>query len=143
MSSHVGATEVREAKARHDLSGRVAIITGAGQGIGRAFALAYAAAGAISVIAEINEVSAQSVVTEIEAFNGRAMAVPTDISDQDSLGEMARAVIAKLGRIDILVNNAAIFSTLKMRPFEDIPLDEWRRVMDVNITGVMLTCRAV
>jgi 3-oxoacyl-[acyl-carrier protein] reductase len=143
MNSQAGATEVREAKARHDLSGRVAIITGAGQGIGRAFALAYAAAGAISVIAEINEASAQSVVTEIEGSNGLAVAVQTDISDQDSLSEMTRAVIAKLGRIDILVNNAAIFSTLKMRPFEEIPLDEWRRVMDVNITGVMLTCRAV
>jgi 3-oxoacyl-[acyl-carrier protein] reductase len=143
MSSHVGVTGVREAKARHDLSGRVAIITGAGQGIGRAFALAYAAAGAISVIAEINEASARTVVAEIEASNGQAMTVRTDISNEDSLSEMARTVIAKLGRIDILVNNAAIFSTLKMRPFEDIPLDEWRRVMDVNITGVMLTCRAV
>jgi 3-oxoacyl-[acyl-carrier protein] reductase len=143
MNSPVRATEASAAKARHDLSGRVAIITGAGQGIGRTFALAYAAAGAIPVIAEINESSAQSVVTEIESFNGRALAIPTDISDPDSLDEMARAVIARLGRIDILVNNAAIFSTLKMRPFEEIPLDEWRRVMDVNITGVMLTCRSV
>jgi NAD(P)-dependent dehydrogenase (short-subunit alcohol dehydrogenase family) len=143
MNSQVGTTDAVRAKAMNDLRGRVAVVTGAGQGIGRAFALAYAAAGAIPVIAELNENSARSVVAEIESLNGRALAVQTDISQPDSLDEMTRVVISKLGRIDILVNNAAIFSTLKMRPFELIPLDEWRRVMEVNITGVMLTCRAV
>jgi 3-oxoacyl-[acyl-carrier protein] reductase len=125
------------------LSGRVAIVTGAGQGIGRAFAKAFAAAGATAVIAEINAARGAAVAAEIEAAAGRAVAIETDVADPASVERMAGAVDARFGRIDILVNNAAIFSTLDMRPFEEIPLEEWEAVLRVNVTGAFLCARAV
>jgi 3-oxoacyl-[acyl-carrier protein] reductase len=126
-----------------DLAGRVVIITGAGQGIGRAFAKAFGAAGAIPVIAELNEQKAQAVLAEIEGAGGRGLAIGTDVTDEKSTGRMAREAMEAFGRIDVLVNNAGLFSTLKMRPFEEIPLAEWEEVMRVNVTGVMLAARAV
>jgi 3-oxoacyl-[acyl-carrier protein] reductase len=125
------------------LKDRVAIVTGAGQGIGRAFAKAFADAGAIAVIAERNEKAAASVSAEIMKTGGRALAVTTDIGDPASIDEMVEVVEDEFGRIDILVNNAAIFSTLQMRPFEQIPLDEWNEVLKINVTGQMLCARAV
>ena len=106
-------------------------------------AKAFAAAGAIAVVAELDESKAHAVTREIESFGGRALAVGTDVSRLESVEEMAARVKRDLGRIDILVNNAGIFSTLKMRPFEQIPIEEWNRVLHVNVTGVMLCCRAV
>jgi 3-oxoacyl-[acyl-carrier protein] reductase len=125
------------------LAGRVAIVTGAGQGLGRAFARAFAAAGAVAVVAELNEQKGRAVVTEIEAAGGRALFVPVDVAELASAERMAQRVLEAHGRIDVLVNNAAIFSTLKMRPFEQIPPDEWDRVMRVNVTGVFNCSRSV
>jgi len=71
------------------------------------------------------------------------LAVPTDVADPDSVEAMARTVLEAYGRIDVLVNNAAIFSTLEMRPFDEIPLEEWDRVLRVNLTGAFLCARAV
>jgi NAD(P)-dependent dehydrogenase (short-subunit alcohol dehydrogenase family) len=122
---------------------RVVITTGAGQGIGRVFAHAFAAYGAISIVADLNFEKAEAVAKAIEAQGGRALALEVDVGSDASLQAMAKAVVEKYGRIDVLVNNAASFSTLAMRPFWEIPLDEWDRVMHVNITGVMLACRAV
>ena len=124
-------------------SRRVVVVTGAGQGIGRAFARAFAASGAVAVIPDLNEDKAASVAGEISAEGGTAMACRTDISDPASVERMVSDVVARHGRIDVLINNAAIFSTLKMRPFYEIPLEEWDRVLRVNVTGVFLCCRAV
>src|SRR5437588_1771587 len=110
------------------LRGRVAIVTGAGQGIGRVFAKAFALAGAIPVIAERNHDKGRAVAAEIGASGGEALAIHTDVADAGSIGTMVAQVEARFGRIDILVNNAGIFSTLEMRPFDQIPLAEWDEV---------------
>ena len=127
------------------LAGRVAIVTGAGQGIGRVFAHALAKTGAIPVIAELNAERGQAVAAEIAAAGAGAkvLAVATDVADPKSVASMVAAVEAAFGRIDILVNNAGIFSTLKTRPFYEIPLEEWEQVLRVNVTGPFLCARAV
>ena len=125
------------------LKERVVIITGAGQGIGRVFAKAFALAGARAVIAEINEAKAASVAQEIMQAGGEAFAVTTDVANEASIKEMVEVVEGEYGRIDVLINNAGIFSTLEMRPFDQIPLEEWERVLRVNLTGPFLCARAV
>ena len=125
------------------LAGRVAIITGAGQGIGKVFAQAFARCGAIVVIAERNMSKAEIVAKDIVAAKGEALALETDVSDPESIARMVSAVEKNFGRVDILVNNAGIFSTLDMRPFDQIPLEVWEQVLRVNVTGPFLCARAV
>lgn len=125
------------------LKDRVVIITGAGQGIGRVFAKSFAMAGARAVIAEINESKAAAVSKEIMEAGGESLAVTTDVSDPASIDEMIDVVEDEYGRIDVLINNAAIFSTIEMRPFDQIPLEEWEQVLRVNLTGPFLCARAV
>ena len=127
----------------NSVEGRVVIITGAGQGIGRTYAHHFAKAGAIPVVAELNAQNGQKVASEIEADGGRALAVSTDVTSPDSAEQMVAAAMEAFGRVDVLINNAAIFSQLTRRGFEDIPLDEWEDVMRVNVTGSMLCARAV
>jgi 3-oxoacyl-[acyl-carrier protein] reductase len=123
------------------LSG-VAIVTGGGQGLGRAFALALAQNGAAVVIADLRGDNAEHVADEIRAAGGSALGVQCDVSDEASVSAMA-ARAQTLGRPTILVNDAAIFSSLKMRPFTEIPTSEWDAVMAVNVRGTFNCCRAV
>jgi len=125
------------------LKDRVVIITGAGQGIGRVLAKSFAMAGARAVIAEVNEEKAAAISEEIMAAGGQALAITTDVADPSSIGEMIEIVEDEYGRIDVLVNNAGIFSTLEMHAFDQIPLEEWERVLRVNLTGPFLCARAV
>lgn len=112
------------------LAGRVAIVTGGATGIGKAIALRLAQDGAKVVIADLQQA----------AHGDLSLAV--DVSREEDVRDMAAQAARAFGRIDILVNNAAIFSTLKLRPFEEIPVAEFRRVMEVNVMGVWLCCRA-
>lgn len=123
------------------LKDRVCIVTGGGSGIGRAYALGLAAEGARVVVADIAD--PMPVVKEIEARGGQALAVGCDVSKEADTQRMAAMTLDRWGRIDVLVNNAAIYGVLKRRPFMEIPVEEWDRVMAVNLRGLFLCARAV
>lgn len=125
------------------LHDRVVIITGGGQGLGRAYAKAFAAQQAIPIVAEIDEKAAHSVVDEIEGEGGRALAIETDVTEESSTMAMAEAALKAFGRIDCLINNAAHFSKIAMAPFWELPLTEWETAIRTNINGAFLSSRAV
>jgi NAD(P)-dependent dehydrogenase (short-subunit alcohol dehydrogenase family) len=122
------------------LKNRTAIITGAGQGIGRAIALGFAREGARVVIAELNEANAITVEDEIHAAGGTALAIKTDISVENSVEAMVAKSLRSFGRLDILVNNAGIFPTSSV---EEMKEEEWDRVIGTNLIGAFLCTRAV
>lgn len=125
------------------LQDRVIIITGAGQGIGRTFASGMAAEGARVLIAEINPEKAATVAAEVRTAGGEAEALQVNVSSEESTRAMAAEAVQRFGRIDVLVNNAAVFSTIKMGPFDQISVADWDHVMAVNVRGVFLCATAV
>jgi 3-oxoacyl-[acyl-carrier protein] reductase len=127
------------------LEGRVAIVTGGGHGIGKAYARRLADEGAKIVIAEIDAAAARGVAEQLAADGHQALAVPTDVAERASVEEMARRAVAAFGRIDVLVNNAAVFATVPMSraPFDQIDPSEWDRMMAVNLRGTWLASCAV
>lgn len=122
------------------LNGKIAIVTGGGQGIGRALSLALAQAGAAVAVADILDEPAQETAAEIERAGGRAAALHVDVTDPDSVRAMAAACVDQLGGVDILVNNAGIFP---IHPIPAITAEVWDRVMAVNLKGVFLCSQAV
>ena len=119
------------------LEGKVAIVTGGAQGIGNAIAKGLAAEGARIVVADLSR--AEEAAQEFEEGIG----LTVDVADEAQVEEMAQGAIERCGRIDILVNNAGLYASLQMRPFTEIPVEEWRQVMDVNVLSMFLTMRAV
>jgi NAD(P)-dependent dehydrogenase (short-subunit alcohol dehydrogenase family) len=119
------------------LEGKVAIVTGGAQGIGRAIAEHLSGDGARIVIADLEgaEEAAGAVVDGV--------GLTVDVSSEDDVARMASETVERCGGIDILINNAGLYASLAMRPFEQIPVAEWRQVMDVNVLSMFLTCRAV
>ena len=122
------------------LRGKVAVITGGAAGIGFAYAKRFLAEGARVVVADVADPAA--AVDKLDAA-GRALGVRADVSDAGSVRAMVEAALARFGRVDVLVNNAAVFATLKPQPFDEIPEAEWDRVMEVNVKGVWNCARAV
>ena len=123
------------------LRDKVIIVTGGGLGIGRAYCLGTAAEGARVVVADIAD--PKPTVKEIEARGGQALGIECDVSREKDTQRLATETINRFGRIDVLVNNAAVYGTLKRRPFMEIPVEEWDRVMAVNLRGFFLCARAV
>ena len=123
------------------LQDTVAVITGAAQGIGAEFARAFAAEGARVVSADI--LNSDAIVAEIREAGGEALGCTTDVTDDESLTAMVNQVEKTFGPVGVLINNAAIFSALNMKPFTEIPNDEWDAMMRVNVRGLWQTSKAV
>jgi 3-oxoacyl-[acyl-carrier protein] reductase len=126
-----------------DVAGRVVIVTGGGRGIGRVYCEHFAKAGMQVVAADIYAEEAEQVARAIRAKGGKALAVRTDISRPEDVQAMAEAAAREFGGVDALVNNASMMSALPRRPWHEIPLEEWDRVMAVDLRGLFLCCRAV
>ncbi len=125
------------------LEGKVVIITGAAGGLGRVFALAFAAAGASVAAADINESGALETAALIQARGGRAIGLRVDISDETSTRALAEKVALEFGGIDVLVNNASIYAGLERKPFFELEVAAWDRVMNVNLKGPWLCAKVV
>lgn len=125
------------------IEGKVAIVTGAGRGIGREYARAVSDAGAKCVVADLDEANGAETVELIKKDGGTAAFVKTDVSSEDSVKQMADFAVREYGGVDILVNNAGIWGGLEFDSPMDITLDLWNRVQAVNFTGVWLASRAV
>jgi 3-oxoacyl-[acyl-carrier protein] reductase len=125
------------------LKDKVAIITGASRGIGRAFALRFAEEGAKLLLTTTNLKRAEGVVKEIKAKGGEAVAMETDISDEKATKKMAEKVMQQYGRVDILVNNAAIWYGIDITPWDAWTLEDWDRIFTVNVRGTWLCCKAI
>jgi NAD(P)-dependent dehydrogenase (short-subunit alcohol dehydrogenase family) len=123
------------------LKGRTAIVTGGAMGLGKAFANRLAADGASIVIADMR--NAEAAATELAASGAQAIGVATDISKEADVAHLAQEAMRAFGRIDILVNNAAYFASTKSGAFGDVAIDEWRQMLNVNVLGTFLCCRAV
>jgi 3-oxoacyl-[acyl-carrier protein] reductase len=126
-----------------DLKERVVIVTGGGTGIGRVYCERLAASGAFIVVADIDLVAAESCIAAIETSGGKALAVYCDISDSVSVEAMVQKCVEHFGRVDGLVNNAALMSALPRGAWHEILEEDWDRVMAVNTRGLFLCCRAV
>jgi NAD(P)-dependent dehydrogenase (short-subunit alcohol dehydrogenase family) len=127
----------------HDFDGKVVIVTGAAGGLGRAFAQGFASAGASLVVADIDMAGVDETAALISATGAKAVAVKVDVTSKESTDALAQAALDSFGRIDVLINNAAIYATLTRKPFTEIDPAEWDRVMNVNVKGAWLCSASV
>jgi 3-oxoacyl-[acyl-carrier protein] reductase len=127
------------------LQDKVTIITGAGHGIGRAYARRFAEEGATVVIAEIDAPAGEAVAREIQRSDRPAWARATDVTKLESVQGLVDETLQRFGRIDVLLNNAAIYVTRALTKcnIEDLSVEEWDQVIEVNLKGVFLCCKAV
>src|SRR6056297_1073053 len=123
------------------LTNKVGIVTGAARGLGRAYAAAMAKEGASVLVCDVNDCA--ETVAEIVAGGGRAVALPVDVTAMSSCNEMAERALSEFGRLDILVNNAALYGGLKGARFEQLEEAQWDAVMRVNVKGVWQASKAV
>ncbi len=119
------------------LDGKVAVVTGGSQGIGRAIVDGLAAEGATLVIADL-----RGAEEAASAYPG-GIGLTADVADEQSVHRLVDEVLSRCGTVDVLVNNAGLYASLQMRSFLEIPLEEWRQVMEVNVASMFLMCRAV
>jgi 3-oxoacyl-[acyl-carrier protein] reductase len=127
------------------LKDKVVIVTGGAHGIGKAYAVAFGKCESSVVIADLDKQAAENVAGEITKTGAQALALLADVSDEASTQKMAALTVERFGRIDVLINNAAIFATIPMNRgrIEEISPDEWDRLMAVNLKGVFFCTRAV
>ena len=122
------------------LDNKIAIVTGARKGIGRAIALALAKEGANVVVSDVSQEDCQKVVTEIKALGRRGLALRCDVSSRVEVEDMVRRTVAEFGKVDILVNNAGVIS---FKPFLELTDEDWDNTLNVNLKGQFLCARAV
>jgi 3-oxoacyl-[acyl-carrier protein] reductase len=125
------------------LKDKVAIVTGAGRGLGKAFALRFAAEGARLLLPDISPERAEVVAAEIKAGGGQAHAMKTDISEEADTQKMAEEVMRLYGRVDILLNNAALYYGVKRRRWDRWEVADWDRMFEINVRGTYLCCKAI
>lgn len=123
------------------LEGKVVIVTGAAEGLGRRYAVAFSREGAKVVVCDIKD--CMETVKEIEAIGGEVLALSTDVTNEKSTVEMAKQTVKRFGRIDVLVNNAGFYRGMKSKFFDQITLDEWNKMMATHPIGTFLCCKAV
>jgi 3-oxoacyl-[acyl-carrier protein] reductase len=125
------------------LENKVAIVTGGGRGLGKAYCLRMAEEGAQVVVADILDREAEETVSEIKAGGGKAIAVKADVTSEEETKRMADKAVEEFGRIDILVNNAGLYYGMSRKPFNEISLEEWDKMMNVSAKGTWLCSKAV
>ncbi len=125
------------------LKDKVAIITGSGQGIGKEFALGLSREGAKIVVVDINYENAKEVAAEIRNNKGEALAVRTDVSSESEVVAMVQTTVDTFDKIDILINNAAIYFGLSLKPFDKWTVEEWDRIFAVNVKGMWLCLKSI
>jgi 3-oxoacyl-[acyl-carrier protein] reductase len=125
------------------LEGKVAIVTGGGRGLGKVYCLRMAEEGAKVVAADILEGEAQEVAREIKTKGGAAIAIKADVTSEADTQRMADKAVQEFGRIDVLVNNAAIWYGVGKKMFWELSSKEWDQVFQVNVKGAWLCCKAV